>query len=77
MHVLVLNVGSSSLKFQLIRTDADRIATEADERLARGQVERIGGVKWTIKDGIVYDAKKLMADVATMVEKQKAERAKK
>lgn len=43
MHVLVLNVGSSSLKFQLIRTDADRIATEADERLARGQVERIGG----------------------------------
>lgn len=43
MHVLVLNVGSSTLKFQLIRTDADRIATNADERLARGQVERIGG----------------------------------
>ena len=43
MHVLVLNVGSSTLKFQLIRTDADRIAANADERLARGQVERIGG----------------------------------
>jgi imidazolonepropionase-like amidohydrolase len=36
-----------------------------------GKTERIGGVKWTIKDGIVYDAKKLLADVARMVEKQK------
>lgn len=43
MHVLVLNVGSSTLKFQLIRTDAERIASDTDERLARGQVERIGG----------------------------------
>jgi imidazolonepropionase-like amidohydrolase len=41
------------------------------------QVERIGGVRYTVKDGIVYDAKKLMADVAAMVEKQKAARAKK
>jgi hypothetical protein len=39
-----------------------------------GRVERIGGVKWTIKDGIAYDAKKLLADVAAMVEKQKAGR---
>jgi imidazolonepropionase-like amidohydrolase len=39
-----------------------------------GKVERVGGVKWTIKDGIVYDAKKLLADVAAMVEKQKQER---
>ena len=35
------------------------------------QVERIGGIKYTIKDGIVYDAKKLLADVAAMVEKQR------
>ena len=28
-------------------------------------------MKYTIKDGIVYDAKQLMADVAAMVEKQK------
>ncbi len=41
-----------------------------------GKVERIGGIKWTIKDGIVYDAKKLLADVARMVEKQKQERLK-
>jgi imidazolonepropionase-like amidohydrolase len=40
-----------------------------------GEVERVGGVKYTIKDGIVYDAKKLLAEVAAMVEKQKAERA--
>ena len=43
MHVLVLNVGSSTLKFQLIRTDAERIAANGDERLAKGQIERIGG----------------------------------
>ena len=43
---------------------------------ATEQVERVGGVKWTIKDGIVYDAKQLMADVAAMVDKQKAERSK-
>ncbi len=43
MNVLVLNAGSSSLKFQVIATDADRIAKDADERLSRGQVERIGG----------------------------------
>ena len=40
-----------------------------------GEVERVGGVKWTIKDGIVYDAKQLLADVAEMVEAQKRELA--
>jgi acetate kinase len=43
MNVLVLNAGSSSLKFQLIRTDADRMAADGDERLARGVIDRIGG----------------------------------
>jgi len=38
------------------------------------QIERVGGVKYTIKDGIVYDARKLLADVREMVRKQKAER---
>ena len=37
-----------------------------------GRVERVGGIRYTIKDGIVYDAKQLLADVAAMVEKQKA-----
>ena len=36
------------------------------------QVERVGGVDFTIKDGsIVYDAKVLLNDVEQMVEKQK------
>ena len=43
MHILVLNVGSSTLKFQLIETDAAAIEKSTDRRLARGQVERIGG----------------------------------
>lgn len=43
MNVLVLNVGSSSVKFQIVRTDEERIAGNSDERLARGLVERIGG----------------------------------
>ena len=38
-----------------------------------GIPERVGGVRYTIKDGIVYDAKQLLADVAVMVEAQKAE----
>jgi imidazolonepropionase-like amidohydrolase len=42
-----------------------------------GKVERVGGIKWTIKDGIAYDAKKLAADVSAMVEKQKRDRASK
>ena len=43
MNVLVLNSGSSSLKFQLIVTDPDRIQQNADQRLCRGEIERIGG----------------------------------
>ena len=36
------------------------------------QVERIGGVRWTIKDGIIYDARALLASVERMVEEQRA-----
>jgi len=43
MHILVLNVGSSSVKFQLIDTDGQAIAAAKDRRLAGGQIERIGG----------------------------------
>ena len=38
------------------------------------EVERVGGVKYTIKDGIIFDARQLLADVRSMVEEQKAER---
>ena len=40
-----------------------------------GEVETVGGILYTIKDGIVYDAKQLLADVAEMVEEQKRARA--
>ena len=43
MNVLVLNAGSSSLKFQLIATDPAAIAADKDVRLCRGQIERFGG----------------------------------
>ncbi len=33
-----------------------------------GEVVRVGGVRWTIKDGIVYDARRLLEDVARMVQ---------
>ncbi len=39
-----------------------------------GKAERVGGVRWKIKDGIVYDARELLADMARLVEKQKKER---
>jgi acetate kinase len=42
MNILVLNAGSSSLKFQIIATDLDRIREDKDVRLLRGEVERIG-----------------------------------
>ena len=42
MNVLVLNSGSSTLKFQLIATDTVRISENRDERLCRGQMEGIG-----------------------------------
>lgn len=41
---------------------------------ATGKVERVGGVAYTVKDGIVYDARKLRAEIREMVAKQKAER---
>ena len=36
------------------------------------KVVRVGGVKFTIKDGIIYDAKRLLADVKAMVDEEKS-----
>jgi acetate kinase len=54
MNVLVLNSGSSSLKFQLIATDPKRIRRNADVRLLRGEAEQFGGnakIKFKKADG--------------------------
>lgn len=43
MKVLVLNCGSSSLKFQLIATNDQRAREGREETLAKGLVEDAGG----------------------------------
>ena len=43
MKVLVLNCGSSSVKFQLVETDEASSSAGADRALAKGLVENIGG----------------------------------
>ena len=32
-----------------------------------GKIRRVGGVRWTLKDGIIYDARALLKDVRRMV----------
>jgi acetate kinase len=44
LKILVLNCGSSSVKFQLINTDRDLARSGRDRALAKGQVENIGGI---------------------------------
>ena len=39
-----------------------------------GRAERVGGILYTVKDGIIYDARQLRKDVEKMVQKQKRER---
>lgn len=43
MKILVINCGSSTLKFQLIETMADSASMGRPHKLARGLVDRIGG----------------------------------
>ncbi|MBX9603580.1 MAG: acetate kinase [Bryobacteraceae bacterium] len=43
MNILVLNCGSSTIKFQLITTDREAMQCDGDCRLARGVIERVGG----------------------------------
>jgi acetate kinase len=42
MNVLIVNSGSSSLKFQVIATDLERIKQYRDDRICRGEIEGIG-----------------------------------
>jgi imidazolonepropionase-like amidohydrolase len=45
--------------------------TGAIKLTEENEVVRVGGVKYTVKDGIVYDAKKLLNDVKKMVDVEK------
>jgi acetate kinase len=71
MNVLVLNSGSSSLKFQLIATDMDRIRQNADRRLCKGEFEHIGGAA-SVKIEVGQQPRKefttSVADVAAALE---------
>jgi acetate kinase len=49
MKVLVLNCGSSTVKFQLIETDAELISKNQDRILAKGAVEKVGTTEAIIK----------------------------
>jgi acetate kinase len=60
MNVLVLNSGSSSLKFQIIATDIERMNQGKDDRLCRGEIEGIGG-EATIKIQHHADSAKTLA----------------
>ena len=35
-------------------------------------IERVGGVSYTVKDGVLYDAKALLSDVRDMVTEARA-----
>jgi hypothetical protein len=41
--------------------------------LVEGEMVRTGGVRWTVKDGFVYDAKALLRDVKEMVAAARAQ----
>jgi len=50
--------------------------TGAIKLMDNDEVERVGGVKYTIKEGVVFDARKLLADVKAMVDADKAKTGK-
>ncbi len=71
MNVLVVNSGSSSLKFQVISTDLDRIREHKDERLCWGEVEGIGGaaiVRFQRRNGASQTLALPLRDVAASLE---------
>jgi acetate kinase len=66
MNVLVLNCGSSSLKFQLISTSLEQIEQNADRTLAKGNIERIGGaatISFSANDGRPVRSARPMRDI--------------
>jgi acetate kinase len=66
MNVLVLNAGSSSLKFQLIATDREHIQKGTDERICRGEMERIGGEAIITMKTETSDRRKFTASLADL-----------
>jgi acetate kinase len=71
MNILVLNCGSSTLKFQLIATDLSLIEQNADRRLARGAIERVGGeavITLQVEGGLAQRVTALLHDTRAAVD---------
>jgi acetate kinase len=71
MNILVLNSGSSTLKFQVISTDLDRIEQNRDDRLCRGLIERIGGeaiIALETRQGLQEKSIASLADIRASLE---------
>jgi hypothetical protein len=64
---LVIVPGNPLANFKLLYgTGHERLNPDTN------QVERVGGVRWTIANGIVYDARELLASVERMVSEARA-----
>lgn len=63
MKVLVLNCGSSSVKFQLIETDGELARAGLDRTLARGIVDAIGGMAAVRYEAMGRKAIRLTAEI--------------
>ncbi|MBO0721648.1 MAG: acetate kinase [Blastocatellia bacterium] len=71
MNVLVLNSGSSTIKFQVIATDLDMIEKNADRKLARGTLERIGGeaiISLQVEGGTAQRSTEHLLDIRAAVD---------
>lgn len=67
MKILVINCGSSSLKFQLIETSREQIAVNTDRHLARGLVERIGAPEAEVAYEAAGETRKFSRPIADHV----------
>ncbi|MBN2411439.1 acetate kinase [candidate division KSB1 bacterium] len=65
MNILVLNCGSSSIKFQLINMDDESV-------VAKGQIERIGATDAILKYKPVMDGKKNITEIRTIQDHNEA-----
>jgi acetate kinase len=70
MKILVLNSGSSSIKFQLIETDAEMIASNTDRFLGKGIIERIGTDEASLR--LEAPSKQCKPDISALHDHQSA-----
>lgn len=56
----------------LLKDYQKRYGTGAIKLTQDNEVVRVGGIKYTIKDGIIYDAKELLKEAKEMVDVEKA-----